>query len=72
MARSSQRGDTPVDESMRADEEIEDWLQATGGPKKGRVVGIPHVPAYTLVPAARSRRRPPTGGSGASGSGASP
>ena len=72
MVRSSQRGDTPVADAERDDEEMEDWLQATGGPKKGRIVGIPRVPAYTIVPAARSRRRPPTGGSGASGSGAGP
>lgn len=64
VARSSQRGDTLIDDSTRVDKEIEDWLQATGGPKKGRVVGIPHVPAYTLVPVVRSRRCPPTGGSG--------
>lgn len=69
---ASGRQDIEVDPSTHTDVEMEDWLQDTRGTKKGWIIGMPRVQAYTVVPIARVRRCPPPGADCTSGSGVDP
>lgn len=67
LSTESMASDPNLVEKQQEEAELAAYLEATGGVSKNRIVGIPRVPAYVLVPPKNSRAHSHAASSSGSG-----